>query len=95
MEGGVKEEKSKAEPTAEETELALVRGQFEDFVDATDTMRKLAKKCRDYKDGAQYTAKERETFEKRKQPCITDNKIHDRVNALMGLEKQQRTDPKA
>jgi hypothetical protein len=78
-----------------ETDLNLVRGQFEDFVEATQNMRKLAKKCRDYKDGAQYTAKERETFEKRKQPCITDNKIHDRVNTLMGLEKQQRTDPKA
>jgi hypothetical protein len=72
-----------------------VRGQFEDFVDATDAMRRLAKKCRDYKDGAQYTTKERETFERRKQPCITDNKIHDRVNTLLGLEKQQRTDPKA
>ncbi len=97
MEGSVTEVKSEKTATAPQSdaELSLVRGQFEDFIDATDTMRKLAKKCRDYKDGAQYTQKERQILERRKQPCITDNKIHDRVNTLLGLEKQQRTDPKA
>jgi hypothetical protein len=72
-----------------------VKGQFEDFVDATTDMRTLAKKCRDYKDGNQYTAEERETLKKRKQPIITDNKVQDKVDTLMGLEKQYRTDPKA
>ena len=83
------------EPTADESALALVTGQFEDFCAATISMRALAKKCRDYKDGNQWTAEERKTLEKRKQPCITDNKIQDKVDTLMGLEKQQRTDPKA
>lgn len=85
----------KKEPTADESALALVTGQFEDFCAATISMRALAKKCRDYKDGNQWTAEERKTLEKRKQPCITDNKIQDKVDTLMGLEKQQRTDPKA
>jgi hypothetical protein len=94
VESGVTE--TTAKPVVTDTaDLELVRNQFEDFCEGTKDMRKLAMKCRDYKDGNQYTAKEREVFEKRKQPCITDNKIHDRVNALMGLEKQQRTDPKA
>jgi hypothetical protein len=82
----------KPEPDAD---LALVTGQFEDFCAATVSMRALAKKCRDYKDGNQWTPDERKTLEKRKQPCITDNKIQDKVDTLMGLEKQQRTDPKA
>jgi hypothetical protein len=77
------------------TSLALVQGQFEDFCAATDSMRRLAKKCRQYKDGDHYTAEERKTLERRKQPVITDNKIQDKVDTLMGLEKQQRTDPKA
>lgn len=89
------EDSVKKEPTEAETELALVMGQFEDFCAATISMRALAKKCRDYKDGNQWTADERKTLEKRKQPCITDNKIQDKVDTLMGLEKQQRTDPKA
>jgi hypothetical protein len=58
-------------------------------------MRQLARKCRDYKDGNQYTAAEREVLTKRKQPIITDNKVQDKVDTLMGLEKQHRTDPKA
>jgi len=98
VEGGVNNEPKAAatDPAAPAgSDLDLVRGQFEDFCEATGDMRKLAKKCRDYKDGAQYTGKERETLEKRKQPCITDNKIIDKVNSMMGLEQQQRTDPKA
>lgn len=91
MESGVKQE-TKPDDTGD---LDLVLSQFEDFVDATQEMRALGQKCRDYKDGAHFTAEERETFRKRKQPCITDNKILDKVNTIMGLEKQQRTDPKA
>ncbi len=87
MESGVKTESDEA--------LALVKGQFEDFCEGTKTMRALGKKCRDYKDGNQWTAAERKTLQQRKQPIITDNRIEDKVNTLLGLEKQQRTDPKA
>jgi hypothetical protein len=97
VESGVTEsaKNEQAKPAADSGDLDLLRSQFEDFVDATDNMRKLAQRCRNYKDGDQWLDTERDTLKKRKQPCITDNKIHDRVNTLMGLEKQQRTDPKA
>lgn len=78
-----------------EDELALVQGQFEDFVTATPTMRALAKRCRDYYDGNQLTSEERDVLKKRRQPILIDNKVKDKVATLMGLEKQQRTDPKA
>jgi hypothetical protein len=77
------------------TELRELRLQFEEFADATITPRKNAETARDYRDGNQWTATERETLTKRKQPCITDNKIQDKCDALLGMEKQLRTDPKA
>lgn len=86
---------SSVKPDDLSTELALVQGHFEDFCAATTNMRALAKKCRDYKDGNQWTEAEIKVLKKRKQPVITDNKIQDKVDTLMGLEKQQRTDPKA
>lgn len=75
--------------------LALAREQFEEYCDATVNTRALAEKARDYKDGNQWTAEERNTLKKRKQPCITDNKIADKCNTLMGMERQMRADPKA
>ncbi len=75
--------------------LELARQQFEEYADATISIRNLAEKCRDYKDGNQWTEAERNTLKKRKQPCITDNKVQDKVSTLMGMERQQRTDPKA
>ncbi len=76
-------------------ELAVLVSQFDEFCDATDNMRAVARKCRDYKDGKQWTDEEIQTLNKRKQPVVTDNKIQDKVNTLMGLERLQRTDPKA
>src|SRR5688572_5127477 len=70
-------------------------GQFDDFCDATSTMRELARKCRQYRDGFQWAEKDRKVLEQRKQPVITDNKIFDKVNTLLGMERQYRTDPKA
>ena len=76
-------------------DLDSVRQQFEEFVDTTRSARAAAERCRDYRDGIQWTEEERATLKKRKQPCITDNKIQDKVDTLMGLEKQMRTDPQA
>jgi hypothetical protein len=72
-----------------------VMQQFEEFADGTTEIRKLAEKCRDYKDGNHWTDEERKTLARRKQPCITDNKIQDKCDTLAGIEKKQRTDPKA
>jgi hypothetical protein len=76
-------------------ELRELRLQFEEFADATVSTRKAGEKARDYRDGNQWTDDEREVLRKRKQPCITDNKIQDKCDALLGMEKQLRTDPKA
>lgn len=75
--------------------LDLVRLQFEEYADATISSRALGEKCRDYRDGKQWTEEEQAVLRKRKQPCITDNKIQDKCDTLLGIEKQMRTDPKA
>ncbi len=90
-----KEEKTGKEIAFQDDDHQVVVSQFEEYADATIEIRKLAEKCRDYKDGNQWTGPERETLKKRKQPCITDNKVQDKVNTLLGIEKRQRTDPKA
>lgn len=76
-------------------DLETARQQFEEYADATSACRELAEKCRDYRDGNQWTESERETLRKRKQPCITDNKIQDKCDTMLGMERQMRTDPKA
>jgi hypothetical protein len=79
----------------QDDDLELVRTQFEEYADATIESRASAEKCRRYRDGEQWTSDERATLKKRKQPCITDNKIQDKCDTLLGIEKQMRTDPKA
>lgn len=90
MEGGVKEALTFADDEHE-----LVVQQFEEFADNTIEARRLQDKCRSYRDGDQWTEDERKTLRNRKQPCITDNKIEDKCDTLLGIEKQQRVDPKA
>lgn len=88
MESGVKEDLT-------DDTFTLVKQQFDEFADATIDCRRLAERCRDYYDGNQWTDEERRTLAKRKQPCITDNKIKDKCDTMLGIEKQMRTDPKA
>lgn len=69
--------------------------QFEDAESATRDARIKAQRDRDYYDEKQWTADEVATLELRGQPAITVNRIKRKVNAMMGLEKQTRKDPKA
>lgn len=69
--------------------------QFEDAADSTVTYRAQAELWRDYYDGEQWTAAERATLAARHQPCITDNRVADKVQYLLGMERKTRTDPKA
>ncbi len=89
------EDRVETNTQTESPDLSVVVQQFEEFADGTIAIRRLAEKCRDYRDGNQYTDTERETYKKRKQPCITDNKIQDKCDTLRGIEKRQRTEPKA
>jgi hypothetical protein len=54
---------------------AMLMEQFREYADGTLEARRLSEKCRDYRDGNQWTEDERKTLAKRKQPCITANQI--------------------
>jgi hypothetical protein len=72
----------------------LVR-MFEESESSTYTARKESERDRDYYDNKQHTSSELSTLEKRGQPPGTDNRIKPKIDYLVGLEKQQRIDPKA
>ena len=52
--------------------LTLLIKQFEDAADSSVDHRREAESARDYYDGNQWTAAERATLQKRRQPIITD-----------------------
>lgn len=81
--------------TPEDENLTLVKAQFVDFEDNTTEYREEAETMRLYFDGHQWTDKERKAIEARGQPVITDNKIKDKIETMLGIEKERRTDPKA
>lgn len=68
---------------------------FEDAEQSTMDARKFAERDRDYYDNKQWTSEELEALSKRGQPPITINRIKRKVDTLRGIEKQQRSDPKA
>ena len=75
--------------------LAQLERQFTDAADSTVSHRTEAEQARDYYDGKQWTSTELKTLTERKQPPITDNRIADKVQYLLGMERKTRTDPKA
>ena len=76
-------------------DLTLLVSQFEASEELTYDARQLAQRDRDYFDEKQLTVEEKAALEKRGQPVIIKNRIKRKVNAMMGLEKQTRKDPKA
>jgi len=80
--------------TNDETLTRLVR-QFEQSADASRHARRAAEIYRDYYDGKQWSDDEINKLNARGQPAITDNRIKDKVEYLLGLERETRTDPKA
>jgi len=75
--------------------LATLVDWVDNAEDATSDARKLSERDRDYYDNIQWTSEEIAALEKRGQPVITINRIKRKVDYLEGVEKQQRTDPKA
>lgn len=69
--------------------------QFEAAEEITLPARKLSERDRDYFDEKQLTEDEENELKKRGQPPIVNNRIKRKVNAMLGLEKQTRKDPKA
>lgn len=68
---------------------------FEESEETTWDARKLSERDRDYVDGKQLTDIQISTLKQRGQPPVVFNVIKDKVGFLQGVEKSQRTDPKA
>ncbi len=84
----------KAQMTDKETLTRLVDW-FEEAEEASDDARELAFRDIDYYDGKQLTAEEASALKKRGQPDTTFNFIGGKIDVMLGLEIQQRSDPKA
>lgn len=80
--------------TSDQTLAKLIR-QFNQSADATREARRAAEIYRDYYDGKQWSDTELAALEARGQPAITDNRIKDKIDYSLGLERKLRTDPKA
>lgn len=78
-----------------EDDLTTLVVQFEAAEEMTLDARKLAERDRDYFDEKQLTADEQSELRRRGQPIIIKNRIKRKVNAMLGLEKQTRKDPRA
>lgn len=78
-----------------ESDVNALKKQFEDFLSLTDGARALSERDRDYRDHKQWTHEEQQILRARGQAPVVINRIAPKVDFLMGLERQQRTDPKA
>ena len=68
---------------------------FEEAIEASQTARELSERDRDFYDGKQITPEEAAALKTRGQPEVVLNMMRQKINFLIGLEKQQRTKPKA
>jgi hypothetical protein len=68
---------------------------FCDAESASDKSRTRAERDLDYYNGKQWTTKEVAALKKRGQPVIAFNLIRNKIDYLQGLERQQRTVPRA
>lgn len=69
--------------------------QFRSFLDQTEEGRRNAELARDYYDNKQWTSQESQTLKARGQAPIVINRIAPKIDFLLGVEKTNRTDPKA
>jgi hypothetical protein len=68
---------------------------FEDFINFTQDERKRAEQRRDYRDLKQWTEEQAEILRNREQAPIVIDFVGKKVDALMGVEINRRTDPRA
>ena len=71
------------------------RKNFEGFLNHTQDARASSEKCRDYRDLKQWTESEANTLRSRGQSPIVVPRIPAKVDHLTGMERNNRTDPKA
>ena len=76
-------------------DLGRVKGMIEQAADLTQTARAMSEQDRDYYDHHQYSADEVAVLQARRQPILPNNAIQKKIDALVGIEQQGRTDPRA
>src|SRR3972149_613330 len=84
-----------SEEKQKEDMLAKMSQQVEDFLHQTGDARAASEKCRDYKDGKQWTDAEKATLLKRRQAPIVINRVKPKVEGLLGLVSIRLSDPVA
>lgn len=72
-----------------------IRKMVREYLDTMQDARDQAYLARDYYDGKQWTKEEIATLRQRGQPPIVFNRIKRKVDSILGVERQRRTDPKA
>ena len=72
-----------------------LREGLEDFLSLTIDARAISERCRDYKDGKQWSSEQVAALKRRKQAPIVNNRIKIKHNGLLGLTSLRRGDPKA
>ncbi|PST19727.1 hypothetical protein C7U61_14640 [Rhizobium sp. JAB6] len=73
---------------------AKLKKQYLDYLGLKNEEIKEQQNARRYYHGAQYTADQIKILNKRKQPVVTYNRIGRKINSLVGLLEQQKTDPR-
>jgi len=76
-------------------DVSILSEYFEDSETTSYDARVKAERDKDYYDGKQWTDKETAALNKRGQPVIVSNLIKPKIDALTGMERMNRTDPKA
>ena len=72
-----------------------MKSHVDDFISSTQSARALSERCRDYKDGFQWTDEQIKVLQKRKQAPIVINRVKPKVEGLLGLVSMRSSDPKA
>lgn len=73
----------------------VLRRRVEEFLDTTLEARSTSEKCRDYRDGRQWTPEQVQELKRRRQAPIVNNRIKTKHNGLMGLATANKSQPKA
>lgn len=67
----------------------------EEFMNLTGDARLVSERCRDYKDGKQWTPEQIAALKKRKQAPTVNNRVKTKHNGLLGLTSARKGDPQA
>src|SRR4051812_26561188 len=75
--------------------LSILKLDYLSYLDLKVEEIREQQESRRYYHASQWTKKQIETFNKRKQPIVTFNRVGRKINAVVGLLEKQRQDPKA